>query len=292
MQDRDFHFFRIPESLNGEYRRWPGSRYTGWVETALFAAMSPDQQSDPGRLFQREGAQVVRHRRNLTMRVDIGRRAVWLKRFRPTGPVDRLVYAVRPGKAVYAWNAAMALIESGFATPRPLIGLRPAGRLGGARGMVGFEDVGAHRPLRAVLGDPSVEAAYRERVLKDLGTCLRRFHDLGFRHRDLRQGNILAAAADGGWSFWFLDLNRLRVQAPLTRLQRLREVEKLDLDAAGLEPFFGTYMPERDSREMARLYRRRVDYANRLEHLPLGKLARKAWYYWWELRAFSRAHRP
>jgi hypothetical protein len=278
--------------MAGEYRRWRIAGYGGWVDAALFDRMTQRQQSDPDSLFREEGAEVVRSRRNLTIRLPIGGSPVWIKRFRPSGPVDRLAYAHRPGKAAYAWNAAMTLIESGFCTPRPLIGLRSAGRLGGAAGIVAFEEVYDHVPLRRVLADERLESSTRDRVMSGLGGCLRRFHDLGFRHRDLRQANILAARVDGGWSFCFLDLNRLRVQPPLTTIQRLREVEKLNLPRDGLAPFFDAYMPDGDREDLIAAYEGRVAFADRLEHLPLGRLLRKAWYYGWELRAFSRARRP
>lgn len=292
MEDRDHFLFRIPESLKSEYRTWLVPEYNGWVDAALYDRLTPGQQSDPESLFAREDARIVRDRRNLTARVDVNGQPVWIKRFRPSDPVDRFVYAVRPGKAVYAWNAAMALIENGFCTPKPLIGLRSAGSLGGAAGIIAFEEIAGHFPLRRMLVDERLEAAARERFMNALGACLRRFHDQGFRHRDLRQGNILAAPMDGSWSFCFLDLNRLRIQVPLSRIQRLREVEKLHLPAAGLEPFFEAYMPEVSSGTMAGVYRRRVGYADRLERLPMGRVIRKAWYYSWELRAFSRARRP
>lgn len=292
MEDRDHFLFRIPESLKGEYRPWLGSGYNGWVDAVLYDRMTPGQRSEAENLLRQEDAEVVRSQRNLTVRVHIDRRPVWVKHFRPSDPIDRLVYAVRPGKAVYAWNAAMALLESGFCTPRPLIGLRAAEPLGGAAGIVAFEDVADHGPLQRVLMDESPESSTRNQVMGELGACLRRFHDLGFRHRDLRQGNILAGWHNGRVSFCFLDLNRLRIQAPLTKIQRLREVEKLNLPREGLESFFEAYMPGSNSEQMAEVYQRRVDYADRLERLPLGKLIRKAWYYSWELRAFSRARRP
>jgi len=235
---------------------------------------------------------VARSKRNLTVRIRLGNEPAWFKQFRPSGPVDRLNYALRPGKAVYAWNAAMALIESGFHAPRPLLGLRTAGRLGGGAGIVVFEDIAGHVMLRQVLGDDASSPTRDGSAIRDLGLCLRRFHDLGFRHRDLRQGNILAAPTEAGWEFYFLDLNRLRVQPPLTILQRLREVERLNLPVQSLAAFFQTYMPDRDSREMAAVYQGRLARAGRLERLPLARLVRKAWYYSEELRAYSRARRP
>jgi len=292
LEDRDHFLFRIPESLKSEYRPWLRSNYNGWVDATLFDRMTAEQQSHPESVLGQDDAEVARSRRNLTMRIHIGGRPVWVKHFRPSGPVDRFVYAVRPGKAVYAWNAAMALTENGFCTPRPLIGLRSAGSLGGADGIIAFEEIADHRPLDRAVSDESLDASGRDRLMSELGMCLRRFHDLGFRHRDLRQGNILASATGDRWSFCFLDLNRLRVQAPLTRMQRLREVEKLNLTGDGLEAFFSAYMPESGSRDTASLYTRRVDYAHRLEQLPLGKVIRKAWYYTWEVRTFSRARRP
>ena len=262
------------------------------MDAALFDRLPPATRMDPERLFASPDVEVVRDKRNLTARMLIDGRPVWLKRFRPAHVRDRVVYAMKAGKSVYAWNAAMALMENEFCTPRPILGLRRAGRTGGGEGVIGFEDVGDHAPLGELLAAGPPGAVERDRAMHELGECLRRFHDLGFRHRDLRQGNILVVEKNGTRNFCFLDLNRLRIQKPLTELQRLREVEKLNLPVSGLETFFGAYMPERDSGGMASTYRSRVAYADRLEHLTLGRLVRKAWYYYWELRAFAPARRP
>lgn len=292
MEDRDHFLFRIPETWREAYRPWLTPTYNGWVDAALFDNLTQRQQSDPEALFRRDDVEVVRRDRNLTVRIPIDQRVIWLKRFRPSNPVDRFVYAVRPGKAVYAWNAAMALLDNGFATPRPVIGLRAAGRAGGAAGIVAFEDMTGYQPVRQLLNDNGMPASRRRRLMLDLGACLKRFHDLGFRHRDLRQGNILAAPGADCWSFSLLDLNRLRVQSPLTTIQRIREVEKLNLSVEDMTSFFESYMPDSDARRMAVFCAGRISFTDRLERLPLGKLFRKAWYYWWEVRAFSRARRP
>lgn len=291
-QDRDHFLFRIPPASRHVYRAWLTRDYKGWIDTALFGQLDAALRQDPESLLRDPGARVVRSRRNLTLRLWVAGRPLWLKRFRPAGPVDHFVYAVRPGKAVYAWNAAMALRERGFHTPRPLVGLRAAGRLGGAAGIVAFEEVAAGQALDHWLTRLPPASARRGRLLAALGAELKRFHDQGLRHRDLRQGNIFASRAGPDWVFHYLDLNRLRVQAPLDTTQRLRELERLKLPDADLAAFFATCMPDCDVAVMAAAYRDRVGFAARLEHLPLGRLAYKTWYYCWELRAFSRARRP
>lgn len=285
--NEDQSYFRIPRSLEGRYRSWDTTDFKGWVDTTLFGRFAPDLKTEPEGLFALPDMEIVRDRRNFTVKVSIDNLTLWIKRFRPAHTRDRIVYAMRAGKSVYAWNAAMALTEQGFCTPRPLIGLRRPGRTGGAEGIIAFEDLGDHVSLGELMSDGE-----RDQVMSELGNCLRRFHDLGFRHRDLRQGNILATKAGGSWRFCFLDLNRLRIQAPLTEIQRLREIEKLNLPVNGLEAFFRSYHPQRDSHDLATAYTNRVQYADRLEHLPLGRLIKKTWYYSWELRAFSRARRP
>ncbi|MGA8258640.1 MAG: lipopolysaccharide kinase InaA family protein [Arenicellales bacterium] len=284
--------FRISEALRPHYRRFSTRGYEGWVDGDLLDSLTPDQASKPKHLFKLPGAQVVRDRRNLTARVPIGDRWVWIKLFRPSDALDRFLYARRPGKAAYAWNAAMMLMKAGFCTPRPLIGLRRQGKDGGAEGIVAFEDLAGHVPLARLFGDESPEEGAHARLMYELGDCLRRFHDHGFRHRDLRQGNILVARTGDGWSFCFLDLNRLRIQRRLNDIQRLREVEKLNLPALDLPAFFDAYMPDENSANMAEAYLERVDFADHLEHLPQGRLIRKAWYYSQELRAFGFARRP
>jgi len=271
---------------------WRGQGYEGWIDQALWMALTARQASSPDDLFEIDGAEVVRSRRNLTVRVALDDTTVWLKRFRAGSMLERIIYGPKPGKAAYAWNAAMALREHGFCTPAPVIGLRAAGRWGGAAGIVGFEDLGDGASLRSLLADNALPVDERESLLRELGGCLRRFHDLGFRHRDLRKGNVLVRGRGAARTFCFLDLNRLRVQKPLSTVQRLREVEKLNLPAETLTAFFDAYMPDRNSGTMAAACVERVSFANKLGRLPLGKLLMKTWYYAWELRAYSRARRP
>jgi hypothetical protein len=278
--------------MKPHYRRWSTPGYEGWADADLYNRLATDQVSKPRHLFKLPGAEVVRDRRNLTAKIPVGDRWVWIKLFRPSNSLDRFLYARRSGKAAYAWNAAMALMKAGFCTPRPLIGLRRQGRDGGAEGIVAFEDLTGHVALTRLLANESTDAAAHARLMYELGSCLRRFHDQGFRHRDLRQGNILVSHTGDAWSFCFLDLNRLRIQRRLNDIQRLREVEKLNLPGLDLPAFFDAYMPDENSANMAEVYRDRVEFADHLEHLPQGRLVRKAWYYAWELRAFSFARRP
>lgn len=284
--------FRIPQSLRDQYCAWAATDFEGWVDTALFDGLDPAVRAAPAKLLTLPDSRIVRDARNVTVSATLAGRRMWIKRFQPSSAVDRMMYAPGSGKAAYAWNASMALAEAGFCAPRPLIGLRGTGRLGGAEGIVALEDIDKGTPLGDLLADEAVPAADREGLLRSLGRCLKRFHDTGFRHRDLRRGNILAVRANDGWSFCFLDLNRLRVQAPLSCVQRLREVERLKLPENGLTEFFDAYMPERDSAAAAASYRERTAYADKLESRPLGRLLRKTWYYCWEVRAFSRTRRP
>lgn len=292
MSYRTAAHFRIPRSRKDQYCAWRATDFEGWVDTGVLDALDAVVRAAPEKLLSLPDSRIVRDVRNLTVTATLAGRHMWIKRFQPRSAVDRLVYGSGSGKAAYAWNAAMALAERGFCTPRPLIGLRGTGRLGGAEGIVAFEDIEKGTPLGDLLADDIAPVADRADLLRSLGRCLKRFHDTGFRHRDLRRGNILAVPGDDGWSFCFLDLNRLRVQAPLSYVQRLREVERLNLPANGLTAFFDAYMPDRNSVSAAASYGERIAYADKLESRPLGRLLRKTWYYSWEVRAFSRTRRP
>jgi hypothetical protein len=208
--------------------------------------------------------------------------------------VDAAVYAFRAGKSVQSWNKSFALIAAGFDVPRPLLGLRRRGMGQGVMGLFGSQHVNA-APLQDLMSAASPEESTKA-LMQELGMFLARLHDHGFRHRDLRRGNLLIQeCADAQFRFFLVDVNRLQRYESLNWIQRIRELERLFLVGPEATWFFEGYGVDRDITQVASDYRRRVRYAEDLEYRRFGRLHRKLWYYLWELRAYPpgvRGSRP
>lgn len=283
-------YFRITDQFQSCIP-WETENYQGWVDEEVYSNLSDHQQRNPEILFKVSNQEIVRDKRNLIINKSIGNENVWIKQFRPNGTVDRLIYSAKPGKAVYAWNAGLALLERSILTPRPLIGLRGKGLYGGSRGILATEDLSHSWNLEKMLTNTE-EGEEKNRTLHQLGEFVGKFHDQGFRHRDLRKGNILVSNSEEGIKFYLIDLNRLRLQSPLNFIQRLREVERLNLEEDEAHVFFEGYLPNENTKNMVKRYRQWVNHSHGLEHLPMGKLRKKLWYYGWELRTYSSSRRP
>ena len=286
--------FAIPDHFRQRYCRWKTTSWDGWIDSGLFESLPNAVREDPEELLTLPESVSVRDARNLLRRLRIGEADLWLKCFRAAHAVDAAVYAFRAGKSVQSWNKSFALIAAGFDVPRPLLGLRRRGMGQGVMGLFGSQHVNA-APLQDLMSAASPEESTKA-LMQELGMFLARLHDHGFRHRDLRRGNLLIQeCADAQFRFFLVDVNRLQRYESLNWIQRIRELERLFLVGPEATWFFEGYGVDRNITQVVSDYRRRVRYAEDLEYRRFGRLHRKLWYYLWELRAYPpgvRGSRP
>jgi len=286
--------FSIPAHLCQQYCRWTTPNWDGWIDSNLFEMLPEFVRANPEEIVVLPESSVVRDARNLLNRVSVGETDVWLKRFRAAHAVDAAVYAFRAGKCVQSWNKSFALIACGFDVPKPLLGLRRRGVGQGAVGLFGSQHVES-TPLRSFLSESHPEEDMMT-LMRQLGVFVARLHDHGFRHRDLRRGNVLVQkSSDDSYRFFLVDVNRLQRYESLNWIQRIRELERLFLVGPEAEWFFEGYGTDQSIGQAVIDYRRRVRYAEALENRRLGRLRKKLWYYFWELRAYPpgvRGSRP
>jgi len=286
--------FSIPTHLSQRYCRWTTTSWDGWIDSELFEMLPECVREYPEKIVALPRSSVVRDARNLLSRVSVGETNVWLKRFRAVHAVDAAVYAFQAGKSVQSWNKSFALRACGFDVPKPLLGLRRRGIGKGAVGLFGSEHVES-MPLRSYVTDSQPNEDLMA-LMRQLGEFVARLHDYGFRHRDLRRGNVLVQkCSDDLYKFFLVDVNRLQRYESLNWIQRIRELERLFLVGPEAEWFFEGYGVDQSVGKAITDYRRRVRYAESLETRRLGRFRRKLWYYFWELRAYPpgvRSSRP
>jgi len=191
------------------------------------------------------------------------------------------------GRALAGFRRGHALLVRGIATARPAAAVRRTGTGGQTAALLLTEQVAGAAPLPEWLRAGPAPAD-RRHVTWALATMLRRMHDAGFRHRDLKAPNVLVAAAgpDGpGVRPVLVDLDGLRRVGRIPARRRVRDLMRL---AVSLEEwnlaratdrlrFLRTYLGRRGApRPIALLARRRGRTA------PARRLRR-----WW--RAIERA---
>ena len=82
----------------------------------------------------------------------------------------------------------------------------------------------------------------RDEILRRIGRFTAGLHKRGVLHGDYSGGNILFNA--DGTCIQIVDLNRLRFCGHLTREQRLRNFERLNIDRSALETLARAYAEE------------------------------------------------
>lgn len=279
---------RKPPLDAGDYRPFTMPGYRGWVDYRSAAANLLSRVDRLEALEKAGGAVLIGKGRNRVFHVDADGRRLWVKVFRPRGRLSLLRYLGRRTKAEKAWNIAFALRERAIDTPRPLAGLCGDSVAGRLRACIIYEDFPCAVDIGTALDRR--DALARTALLSATGRFLGRFHDAGFRHRDLQGSNLLVRESGKDVALTLIDINRTRYHPRLTMRQRLRDLERLPLDAASLDAFFDAYAPTGiDPGVLARRHAQRLRTRERLQKLPwpLNRIARRLWYYWREVTTYS-----
>ena len=160
-----------------------------------------------------------------------------LKRVDATRWTDSLTRWVRADAVTRSWRMGHALALRGLPTPRCLAVWHV-----GATGYLLQEKVPQPRHLKRYLAELPADAVSRKReMLHQVGRLLRRLHEWGIQHRDLKAANLLVSPAratlgargleaprlDGGEHLWLVDLVGARIGRRLTQERRQRDLARL-----------------------------------------------------------------
>ena len=162
---------------------------------------------------------------------------VWLERAGPEGEAvvvktwrqdgtRRLVGRVLGSPAERQLRAARRLETAGVGTPAPLAAVDGTGPEGATSSYVARADRDA-QPLDVFL--PALVGRDRRIFARDLGRFLAAVHRSGVHVPDLRDKNLLAARAPGGFRFSIVDLDRAHpVRGELSWRRRRKNLVQLD----------------------------------------------------------------
>lgn len=225
----------VPLEIGG-YR---GAIAAAYADCAFLAALTP-----PESLWSRPGAEVLSEGRNRVGRLPLplssGAAAeIIVKEFSSRG-VNKLKSLVLPSKAERAWRGAAALVERGLGTAPPAAWLakRKSGFI--ERSFFLSERLAGAVEVRGLFR--SLTPADLEPLLGALAGFLSEVHAKGILHRDLSDGNVLVRELDrGGFKFFLLDTNRIRVRRRLGRLARAKNLIRLGIPAAHRGLFLARY---------------------------------------------------
>jgi tRNA A-37 threonylcarbamoyl transferase component Bud32 len=210
--------------------RWRGWAAADWAEAvAEFLAASPSGLPDcqPSGMPEAGGAAVLKEGRTSSVwRVTLpdGRPAV-LKRHNRAG--QRALRNVgRPSRSLAAFRKGHAMLVRGVATARPAAAADFRGGPGRRQTVLLTEPVeGRTLPDWLRGGPPPGE---RRRVTWRLARAIRRLHDAGFSHRDLKAPNVLVTPPPGSRPV-LVDLDGLREAWYVSNGRRARDLMRLSV---------------------------------------------------------------
>ena len=247
------------------------------VRAELAGGLLGDLLTDPEQLLMLPDVEVLKStRRATTVRVPaevtdprvsapgeqgVGPAGWVVKRFEPPEGLKRWASPLRPSRAWRAWRRANEMLVRLLPVPTPVAAVEVR-RWGLLRE--------AYFISAAVAGTRLLEFV-RERgldpeVLWKLGWELRRLHDRGFHHQDLKANNVLVSGGPGDWRLWFVDvesvtaptsgrraalLASLRGLGPGSRRARRKQLARLwehlihvrSLEEGAVRAFLGGYLP-------------------------------------------------
>jgi len=80
---------------------------------------------------------------------------------------------------------------------------------------------------------PSPEKAVKKKkFIECLSREIRRLHAQGIYQADLKSNNILVKEKDGGWEFFFIDLDRIRFGQKLSYQERVKNLAQVNASVA------------------------------------------------------------
>lgn len=278
------------------FRTVRGKAATGHAVADLDADFLRQLADDPDALFHRPDTKLLKECitgtvAEVTIPGPAGERSVIYKRFHVKSRTDPWTSLVRPHAALRCYTLGHALRLRGVATPRPLCVLLRRRRGLVYEGYLMTEKVQEARDLHEYVNSVWGREDPRSTLI-EVARLIRRLHDRGFSHRDLKAPNCLVGSAPvdspaegqpdnytrrverllSSAAVWLIDLVGVRSHRKLSFARKVRNLSRLNASFV------------RDPR-ISRTDRLRFLFAY------LGREARFVWKEWWRALADATARK-
>jgi len=187
----------------------------------------------------------------------------YLKKYHVKNIFDAVKNTLRSSKAKRSWTAANTLKTRGIPTPEPILFLERKSSLFTCESYFVTEALVHAKPLNLYMDvDFKLLSGQDKRAfIKELAMQVKKMHDSGIWHRDLKSTNILVEG-DDCQKFWFTDLDAINVSDALLLTERSKDLARLNcsfLDTAILSKqdrlfFLKVYLDRANRKELKKYW--------------------------------------
>jgi tRNA A-37 threonylcarbamoyl transferase component Bud32 len=193
-------------------------RRSGDAAEAIVAVLLPD----PDQLLRTGESRSDRGSGCVSVKVFLGGRPYFLKRYDCRGALYRLKNSFRRSRAMRVWTATWGLLARGIATPEPLVLLEERhGLLLGRSYILSSYQEGAERMM--VLW-PGLSAAEKVPLAARCAILLGRMHAMNMVHGDTNWDNILVCGSPAAPKLVLVDLDGCKSLRRMSQGQALRDI--------------------------------------------------------------------
>lgn len=207
-----------------------------WIHRGFGDTNIVDRIANPDRLFKANGCVVLKDQKKIkvgriSLEVSGQRRSLYIKRYNAFSPRVKVMSIFSRSGAVRSLQGATILKRAGISTATPVAAVesRHWGMVMNSF-YISEEVVGGtpadtywHRNLTG-----AQRGGRRRRFLESLALIFQTFHRRGVYHNDLKDANILVVPDKETVSFYFVDLEGVRLYSKLNRRRRIKNLVQLN----------------------------------------------------------------
>lgn len=177
--------------------------------------------------FNEIGQRVGRGKRNTLKRIVMDDWSINVKAFKLPDPFKSFIYRyLRQSKARRSYEYALRLISKGIGTPHPIAYIEERQMSGLGRSFYVCEHIDDAITIRTITENPAYPE--REKILRQFAAFTLKLHSEQILFLDHARGNtLIKKKANGDYSFYLVDLNRMKFNASMGFERRMKNFARL-----------------------------------------------------------------
>ncbi len=218
--------------------------YEGCVHLSYNFPIFLEQISDCNSLLNKPECQILLESRNKigAIKVQLNKEnysEITIKKFSFYG-LNKIKTLLFPSKIVKSWKSANELLELEIPTPFPVAFLEKRERGFVNEGFFITERLNNVQEIRYLF--MNLNSSLMEKLISSLADFLNLCHARGVLHCDLSDGNILVYQKNKVFTFYLVDVNRIKFRKKIGLLRRIRNLVRLGVPPSYQKFFLIKYL--------------------------------------------------